>query len=112
MRRSRGLVAVTLLVGSVIVGTCAYPTEHDSSVHVSITPIQILRRGTDPAATATAWYLNGPADSQPIPNIVFVWSSSNPSVATVDNAGHIVGITSGTVVIGAATRNFDKGQLA
>ena len=85
-----------LLVGSVIVGTCAYPTEHDSSVHVSITPIQILLRGDDTAATATAWQMNGPADSQPIPNIVFVWSSSNPSVATVDNAGHIVGITSGT----------------
>jgi hypothetical protein len=112
MRRSRGVAAVTLLVGSFIVGTCAYPTEHDSSVHVSITPIQILLRGNDTAATATAWQMNGPADSQPIPNIVFVWSSSNPSVATVDNAGHIVGITSGTVVITAAAANFDKESRA
>src|SRR2546426_2211005 len=112
MRRSRGLVAVTLLVGSVIVGTCAYPTEHDSSVHVSITPIQILLRGNDTAAQATAWRILGPADSQPLPNVVFTWSSSNPSIATVDNAGHIVGITSGTVVIRTAASNFDKGQLA
>ena len=112
MRRGRGLAALTLLVGSVIVGTCAYPTEQDSSVHVRLTPIQILLRGNDTAATATAWRILGPADSQPIPNVVFVWSSSNPSVATVDDAGHIVGITSGTVVIRAAARNFDKGQLA
>ena len=112
MRRGRGLAAVTLLVGSVIVGTCAYPTEQDSSVHVSLTPIQILLRGNDTAATATAWRILGPADSQPIPNVVFVWSSSNPSVATVDNAGHIVGITSGTVVITAAAANFDKESRA
>ena len=108
MRRGRGLAALTLLVGSVMVGTCAYPTEQDSSVHVSLTPIQILLRGNDTAATATAWRILGPADSQPIPNVVFVWSSSNPSVATVDNTGHIVGITSGTVVITAAAANFDK----
>src|SRR6185295_15516987 len=57
MRRSRDVAAVTLLGGSVIVGTCAYPTEHDSSVHVSITPIQILLRGNDTAATATAWQM-------------------------------------------------------
>jgi hypothetical protein len=112
MRRSRGLAAVTLLVGTVTVGACAFPTERDSSVHVSITPIQILLRGNDTAATATAWRMNGPADSQPIPNIVFVWSSSNPSVATVDNAGHIVGITSGTVVITAAAANFDRESRA
>ena len=112
MRRSRGLTAVTLLVGSVIVGTCAYPMEHDSSVHVSLTPIQILLRGHDTAATATAWHILGPADSQPIPNVVFVWSSSDPSIATVNDAGHIVGITSGTVVITAAAANFDKASRA
>jgi len=56
--------------------------------------------------------MTGPADSQPIPNVVFVWSSSDPSVATVDNGGHIVGITSGTVIITAAAANFDKRALA
>jgi len=81
-------------------------------VHVDLTHIGILLRGNDTAAKATAWRILGPADSQPIPNVVFTWSSSNPSIATVDDAGHIVGITSGTVVIKAAARNFDKGQLA
>jgi len=75
---------------------CVYPTEHDSSVHVDLTHIAILLRGNDTAATATAWRILGAADSQPIPNVVFTWSSSNSSVATVDDAGHIVGITSGT----------------
>src|SRR5258706_1386160 len=112
MRRSRGLAALTIVGISAVVATCVYPTEHDSSVHVDLTHIAIRLRVTDTAATATAWRILGAADSQPIPNVVFTWSSSNSSVATVDDAGHIVGITSGTVVIRAAARNFDKGQLA
>src|SRR5213594_4070712 len=108
MRRSRGLAALTIVGISAVVAMCVYPTEHDSAVHVDLTHIGILLRGNDTAATATAWRILGPADSQPIPNVVFVWSSSNPSVATVDNTGHIVGITSGTVVITAAAANFDK----
>jgi hypothetical protein len=112
MRRSHGLAALALLFSAVSAGTCAYPTERDSSVHVSITPIGILFRGNDTVATAQAWRVTGPADSQPISNVVFVWSSSDPSVATVDNGGHIVGITSGTVIITAAAANFDTGQLA
>src|SRR6266851_5597113 len=112
MRRSRGLAALTIVGISAVVAMCVYPTERDSSVHVDLTHIAILLRGNDTAATATAWRMLGPTDSQPIPNVVFTWSSTNPSVATVDDAGHIVGITSGTVVIRAAARNFDKGQLA
>jgi hypothetical protein len=110
MRRGRGLAAVTLLVGSVIVGTCAYPTEHDSSVRVSLTPIRILFTGHDTVASARAWEMRGPTDSVAIPNIVYVWSSSDPSIATV-SAGHIVGVKSGTVLIRAAAANFDKGAL-
>ncbi|HMH81396.1 MAG TPA: hypothetical protein VK531_00890 [Gemmatimonadales bacterium] len=112
MRRSHGLPALALLFSAVSAGTCAYPTERDSSVHVSITPIGILFRGNDTVATAQAWRMTGPADSQPIPNVVFVWSSSDPSVATVDNGGHIVGITSGSVVITVAAANFDKESRA
>ncbi len=111
MRPSRAVAVLTLLVGSVIVGTCAYPTERDSSVHVSITPVRILFSGHDTVVAARAWQLRGFADSQAIPNVVFVWSSSDPTVATVD-AGRIVGIKSGTAIIRAAALNFDRGQLA
>ncbi len=111
MQRGRGLAALALL-GAVAVGTCVYPTEHDASVHVSITSIRILFRGEDTIATARAWRMLGPADSQPIPNVAFVWSSSDPGVATVDNAGHIVGVTSGTTIIRAAAANFDAEALA
>src|SRR5438876_6254458 len=112
MRRSRGLAALALAFCSVTVTTCVYPTERDSSVHASLTHQGILIRGTDTTATATAWRIAGPSDSQPIPNVVFVWMSSNPAVATVDDRGHIVAITSGAVVIRAAAANFDKGALA
>ncbi len=112
MRRSRGFTPVTLLVGTVTAWTCAYPTERDSAVHVSLTPLAILIRGTDTVATARAWHMVGPADSQPIPNVVFVWSSSDATVATVSETGRIVGIKSGTAIITAAAANFDKGALA
>lgn len=90
---------------------CVFPTERDSSVHVSLSPVYILFRGNDTVVTARAWQMSG-SDSQPIPNVVFVWTSSDPSVATVDAAGHIVGVKSGTVIITAAAANFDKQALA
>jgi hypothetical protein len=108
----RGVAAMAVLLGSAATGTCVYPTEHDASVHVSIAPLTILIRGNDTVATATAWQLRGPGDSVPIPNVAFVWTSSDPSVATVDNAGRIVGIRSGTTTIRAAAANFDKAALS
>jgi hypothetical protein len=109
MRAER--VAVVLFT-AVTVGTCVFPTERDASVHVSLTPIRVLFRGNDTVAMARAWQMVGPADSQPIPNVVFAWSSSDPSVAIVDNTGHIIGVNSGTAIITAAAANFDRRALA
>ena len=106
MRVGRGAV-LAMLFSSATITMCVYPTEHDASVHVSLTPVRILLRGTDTIATAQAWQIRGPADSQPIPNVVFLWSSSDPSVATVDAHGRITGVKSGTVVITVAAANFD-----
>jgi len=108
MRLTRGIAALAVLFSSATLATCVFPTERDSSVHVSVTRLRILIRGRDTTAKATAWQMVAPADSQRIPNVSFVWSSSNPAVATVDNAGHIVGVNSGTAVIRAAAANFDK----
>ena len=112
MRCSRAFAPLALLVSVATGGTCAYPTERDSSVHVSIRPLKILLRGSDSTARATAWQIVAPGDSQKIPNVSFVWSSSNPDVATVDQAGQVVGVNSGTVIIRAAARNFDAAALA
>jgi len=106
-----GRLAVVLFA-SATVGTCVFPTERDASVHVSLTPIYILFRGEDTVITARAWQMVGSADSQPISNVVFVWTSSDPSVATVDASGHIVGVKPGTAIITAAAANFDKQALA
>ncbi len=108
MRFRRG-AALAALFSSATLATCVYPTERDSSVHVSITPLRILLRGTTAVRRATAWQVVSATDSQPIPNVKFVWSSSDPLTAAVDpNEGFIVGIKSGTVTITAAARNFDK----
>jgi Bacterial Ig-like domain (group 2) len=104
--RARRLAAA--LSGLALLGGCVFPTERDASVHVSVTPIRILFRGTDTVATARAWQMIGPADSQPIPNVVFVWSSNDPSVASVDGTGRLVGINPGTAIVTVAAANFDR----
>jgi Bacterial Ig-like domain (group 2) len=107
MRPGRGFAAVALVFGAVALATCFYPTERDAAVHVSITPIHILLRGGEAVATARAWQVLSATDSQPIPNVKFVWVSSNPLVASVNNEGRIVGVRSGTTTITAAASNFD-----
>jgi Bacterial Ig-like domain (group 2) len=107
MRPGRGFAAVALVFSAVALATCVYPTERDAAVHVSITPIHILLRGGEAVATARAWQVLSATDSQPIPNVKFVWVSSNPLVASVNNEGRIVGVRSGTTTITAAASNFD-----
>jgi hypothetical protein len=108
MRPGRGVAALALVCGVVAFDTCVYPTERDASVHVSISPIHILLRGAEAVASATAWQMLSPTDSQRIPNVRFVWVSSNPLIASVTNDGRIVGVKSGTVTITAAATNFDQ----
>src|SRR5690349_7067164 len=112
MRHRRRLAAGALLFSCVTVATCVYPTEHDAAVHISLTPVHILFSGHDTVAAARAWQIRGPGDSALSPNVVFHWSTSNGNVATVDKAGRIVGIASGTAIITAAALNFDAGQRA
>ena len=108
MRAGRVCALAIGLFTSATLSACVFPTERDASVHVSIKPIHILFQGKDTVAAAQAWQIVSAKDSQPISNVVFVWSSSNASVATVDNTGRIVGVNSGTVIITAAAANFDK----
>ncbi|HEX4600765.1 MAG TPA: Ig-like domain-containing protein [Gemmatimonadales bacterium] len=108
MHHGRGLAALTLVCTAVALATCVYPTERDAAVHVSITPLHVLLRGSAVVRSATAWQVLSATDSQPIPNVRFVWTSSNPLVASVDNSGRITGIRSGTVTITAAAANFDR----
>jgi hypothetical protein len=43
------------------------------------------------------------AGNNPIGTVTFTFSSSNPSVATIDNNGYAVGVSAGTVIITART---------
>src|SRR5256885_16497632 len=78
-----GATALALLFSCATLATCVYPTEHEASVHVSLPPVRILFRGNDTVVAARAWEIRGPGDSQPIPNVAFVGSSSDSAVATV-----------------------------
>ncbi len=112
MRLERGRAAGALLLAGVTIATCVYPTEHDASVHVSLTPVHILFSGHDTVATARAWQIRGAGDSVVIPNVAFTWSTSDSAIATVSTEGRIVGIRSGSTIITAAALNFDAGQRA
>ena len=116
MRLSRGIAAWAVLFSCATLATCVFPTERDDSVRVTIEPLPVLVRGDETYATARAWHILAVADSQEIANVTFIWSSDDPLTATVDAAGHIVGIKSGTTAIRAAAANFDKraaaGQIA
>src|SRR5438105_15274235 len=99
MRLTRGIAALAVLFSSATLATCVYPTERDSSVHVSVTRLRILIRGRDTTAKATAWQMVAPGDSQRNPNVRSVRSSSNPAVASVNFAGHDGCVTSASAEI-------------
>ncbi|MGH7547065.1 MAG: Ig-like domain-containing protein [Gemmatimonadales bacterium] len=107
-----GAAALAVLLTSLTLDTCVFPTERDDAVHVSIEPLPVLIRGTDIFATARAWQILAAGDSQQLANVSFVWSSNDPLTATVDGDGHIVGIKSGTTMIRARAANFDKRSVA
>ena len=111
MRLSRGIAPWAVLFSCATLATCVFPTERDDSVRVTIDPLPVLIRGDDTYATARAWHILAVADSQEIANVTFIWSSDDPLTATVDAAGHIVGIKSGTTAIRAAARAGDHRQL-
>src|SRR5207249_6665006 len=99
MRLSRGIAPWAVLFSCATLATCVFPTERDDSVRVTIEPLPVLVRGDETHATARAWHILAVADSQEIANVTFIWSSDDPLTATVDAAGHIVGIKSGTTAI-------------
>src|SRR2546423_15191173 len=109
MPRRCGATALALLFSCATLATCVYPTEHEASVHVSLPPVRILFRGNDTVVAARAWEIRGPGDSQPIPNVAFVWSSSDSAVATVA-AGPGGGDKSRPVVVTAAARQLRQGH--
>ncbi len=80
MRFRRG-AALAALFSSATLATCVYPTEHDSSVHVSLTPLRILLRGTTAVRRATAWQ-RGSATASGRVYVPTCMLSTHPSVAS------------------------------
>ncbi|HEX8493428.1 MAG TPA: Ig-like domain-containing protein [Pyrinomonadaceae bacterium] len=54
--------------------------------------------------TATAF----DANNQPIPGVLFTWTSSNPAVATIDQNGLATGVSAGTTQIRASARGVQS----
>jgi hypothetical protein len=96
--------------------TCAFPTDKSDKVFVTLqAPSHIVLRGQEVSVYAQAWRVIG-ADTQPITNVDFEFTSGSGTIARVDRecCGYatVTGVNSGTVDIIARAVSFDKAQSA
>jgi len=83
------------------------PPVEVASVTVTPSPASVIQ-GSTVSFTATAF----DASNNPIPAVVFTWSSSNTAIATVSTTGVATGVTVGDVTISATAPNDVSGTAA
>jgi DNA/RNA endonuclease G (NUC1) len=84
------------------------PGGNVASVSLSINAPRQIPEGYTKPAFPTARDAGG----QTVTGVTYVWTSSNPSVATVDTLGYINGITEGTATITATAPNGAAGSAS
>lgn len=107
---------VLFLAAAVASATCSFPTDKSDQVYVLIdSPAQVVLRGLQPlTVSATAWRRLPGGDSAALPNVAFLWTSSDKTTATVDpesgvpTAAEITGIKRGQVQVSALAVGFDQ----
>ncbi|MGQ0715312.1 MAG: Ig-like domain-containing protein [Gemmatimonadaceae bacterium] len=107
----RWLVSLTILLG------CAGPTDLSPSVWVTIqSPSPVLLRGTQTQVRARVWRPGTAGDSIEMHNVMLLWSSENPQIATVESGaqgrGRVTGVNSGFVEIRAITPGYEDASPA
>lgn len=113
LRRATPLVTIAAaLTGA----SCAFPTDKSDQVTVRLTaPSGIVLRGQDMSVYAEAFRVSG-ADTQPITNVQFAFTTGSSSTAIIQNDGGgyatVTGVNSGTVDITARAVPFEHAQQA
>jgi len=116
MRGFRRVSPIVTLAVALAGVTCAFPTDKSDKVFVTLqAPSHIVLRGQEVSVYAQAWRVIG-ADTQPITNVDFEFTSGSGTIARVDRecCGYatVTGVNSGTVDIIARAVSFDKAQSA
>ncbi len=97
-----GAATIEATVGTAIGATQVAVQQAPDSMEVT-SPGSALAIGDSMQFTATVFDRNG----HPVGGLTVAWSSSDPAVATVDEAGLVTGIAEGSVDISAATNGLD-----
>jgi len=113
LRRATPLLTLAVALTGV---TCAFPTDKSDKVFVTLqSPTHVVYRGKEISVYAKAWRVIG-ADTQPVTNVEFAFSSGSGSIARVDKdcCGYatVTGVNSGNVDIIARVVTFEHAQDA
>ncbi len=105
--RTRPVVALALLV---VGPTCSYPTDDSGDVAVVISGAAYVLRGDQDTLVARALRVAG-ADTADLTNILYSWTTTNPTVATVRDLGRgvaeVTGVDTGAVDVVARPIAFE-----
>ena len=117
MRRHHTLIPLPLaLVLGLAAATCSFPTDKSDEVYVVVTaPSSVVLRGLQPLKlSATAWRHLAGGDSAFIENVVFQWTTSDNTTATVTRESgtpsdaNVTGIKRGQVQVTVLAPGFEQ----
>jgi len=116
MRGLRRAIPLLTIAAALNGASCAFPTDKSDKVIVRLTaPSQVVLRGQDMSIYAEAFHVAG-ADTQPISNVQFFFTTGSSNTAIVQNDGGgyatVTGVNSGTVDITARAVPFERAQQA
>ena len=100
-----GTATITATMGTAIGAAQVVVRQVSHSMEVT-SPGSAIAIGDSMQLTATVFDRNG----HPVGGLTFAWQSSDPAVATVDDAGLVIGIAEGSVEITAATAELSASK--
>lgn len=105
-----------VLLGVGIAG-CSDTTDTEVTTYLTIAAASpVLLRGQQQALTATVWQRTSPGDSVEIRNVELVWTTTDPTLATVaaqDNrTATVTGVNPGLVTLTATATSFQGAEPA
>ncbi|HUF25342.1 MAG TPA: hypothetical protein VMM18_00070 [Gemmatimonadaceae bacterium] len=109
MLRSLAATALVFAAG------CTYPTDQSIGMYVSVAaPGPVLIRGTVADLEASVWIRGDAGDSIEVHNAELIWSTSDPSLATIASGGagvgRVTGVNPGMVEIRAIAPGYESAE--